>query len=139
VRVAVLKLDGVEGVDVSLQRGVADLRLRPGNRVTIQQLRTLIKRNGFNPGSATVEAAGRLTTRGTTPAIIITNTDLVLPLVPDPAAKEAMQHLQERGSSGSAEDVLVTGVLVEGTAKEGDHIELRTIQALPGDSKAALQ
>jgi hypothetical protein len=136
--VAVLKLEGVETVDVSLQRGLADLRLRPGNHVTIQQLRTLIKRNGFNPGSATVEVAGRLTMRGGLPAIVVTNTDLVLPLIPDPSVKDAMHDAEERVSSGGPQNVLVTGVLVQGTPAEGDHIELRAIEALPDDSKGGL-
>jgi hypothetical protein len=136
VRVAVLKLEGVETVDVSLERALADLRPRPGNHVTIQQLRTLIKRNGFNPGSATVEVAGRLTMRSGLPAIAVTNTDLVLPLIPDPSGKDAMQKAQERASSGGPQNVLITGVLVQGTPAEGDHIELRSIEALPDDPKA---
>jgi len=138
VRVAVLKLEGVETVDVSLQRGLADLRLRPGNHVTIQELRTLIKRNGFNPGSATVEVAGHLTVRGGQPAIVVANTDLVLPMTLDPSAKDAMQDAEKRASSDVPQTVLITGVLVQGTTAEGDHIELRSIQPSPEDSKAPL-
>ena len=52
--VAMKKLEGVETVDISLNKSAAQLTLREGNRVTIDQLRTIIKRNGFTPKEAVV-------------------------------------------------------------------------------------
>ena len=43
MRVAIRKLPGVESVDVSLERGAAEIRLRSDNRVTVPQLRKIIR------------------------------------------------------------------------------------------------
>ena len=61
VSVAVKKLEGVESVEVSLTRAVADIRLREGNRVSIAQLRQLVKNNGFTARESTVTAVGTAT------------------------------------------------------------------------------
>lgn len=50
------KIDGVESVKVSLNEGNARLELKPGNTVTLEELRELIKRNGFTPREASVTA-----------------------------------------------------------------------------------
>jgi hypothetical protein len=52
------KLEGVETVHISLNNSAAELTLREGNRVTIEQLRTIIKRNGFTPKDAVVTTIG---------------------------------------------------------------------------------
>jgi copper chaperone CopZ len=56
--VAMKKLQGVETVDISLNKSAAQLTLREGNQVTIEQLRTIIKRNGFTPKEAVVTTIG---------------------------------------------------------------------------------
>lgn len=58
MRVAVRKLDGVESVDVSLERASVTIGLRPGNRITLPQLRQIIRNNGFSAKDATVTAIG---------------------------------------------------------------------------------
>jgi copper chaperone CopZ len=63
VRVAVQKIDGVESVDVSLEKGSADIRLKPGNRVTMTQLRQVIRKNGYPTKEAQIEARGRIVDR----------------------------------------------------------------------------
>ena len=52
------KVDGVDTVDISLKNGLTVLELRPGNRVTLAQLRTVIKNNGFVSKDAVIVAAG---------------------------------------------------------------------------------
>lgn len=54
------KVDGVKQVDVSLKQGVTTLELVPGNAVTVQQLRTIIKNNGFVSKDAAIIARGRV-------------------------------------------------------------------------------
>jgi copper chaperone CopZ len=63
VRVAVQKLDGVESADVSLAKASADIRLKPGNRVTLAQLRQIIRKNGYPTKDAQVEALGKIVDR----------------------------------------------------------------------------
>lgn len=132
MRVAVLKLDGVTAVDVSLERGLADVRLRADNSLTIEQLRTTIKRNGFVPGSATVEVAGRLVTRGGGVALAVTGSSAVLSLAPDPDNKAAMQDVVSRAAGGTALPVVLTGLLVAGTKADDDRIEVRSVKGQSG-------
>lgn len=132
MRVAVLKLDGVTAVDVSLERGLADVRLRADNSLTIEQLRTTIKRNGFVPGSATVEVAGRLVTRGGGVALAVTGSSAVVALAPDPDNKAAMQDVVSRAAGGTALPVVLTGLLVAGTKADDDRIEVRSVKGQSG-------
>ena len=52
------KVDGVQSVRVSLKEGLTVLELRPDNKVTLAQLRTVIKNNGFVSKDAQVSARG---------------------------------------------------------------------------------
>jgi copper chaperone CopZ len=98
VRVAVQKLDGVESVDVSLERASVTIGLRPGNRITLPLLRQLIRNNGFSAKDATVTAVGTVIERGGKPALSVTGTDVVWLLAPraanDAAYADAMQRVK---------------------------------------------
>ena len=52
------KVDGVQAVNVSLKGGLTVLELRPDNKVTLAQLRTVIKNNGFMSKDAQITARG---------------------------------------------------------------------------------
>lgn len=56
MRVALEKVDGVTTVNVTLKEGRAKLTLRPGNTVTLAEIRRVIERNGFTPQAAAVLA-----------------------------------------------------------------------------------
>ena len=58
MRVAVKKIDGIDAVEVSLNRGIVVIRLRPENRVTLEHVREAIRENGFTPKEAEVRARG---------------------------------------------------------------------------------
>jgi hypothetical protein len=55
-----MKLAGVESADVSLEKASADIRLKPDNRITMTQLREVLKQNGYPTRDAQVEARGRI-------------------------------------------------------------------------------
>jgi len=57
VRVAIKKVPGVESVDVSLERAVTDIHFKPGNDVTLAQVRGILERSGFNGREASVRTA----------------------------------------------------------------------------------
>jgi hypothetical protein len=59
-----MKTPGISSADVSLEKGEADVVLKPGNSVTIPQLRQLLKRNGYPTKDARIIARGRLSLRG---------------------------------------------------------------------------
>jgi len=52
------KVDGIEAVNVSLKDGAVTLDLRPDNKVTLAQLRTVIRNNGFVSKDAQITARG---------------------------------------------------------------------------------
>jgi copper chaperone CopZ len=54
------RVEGVTSVAVSLKEGLTVLELREGNTVTLAQLRTVIKNNGFVSRDANVVARGSL-------------------------------------------------------------------------------
>ena len=54
------KVDGVTDVHVSLEAAFTQVDLRPGNTVTLDELRTIIRRSGFRPEEARITAIGVL-------------------------------------------------------------------------------
>ena len=71
--VAIKKLDGVESVDVSLEKASADIRLKPGNAITLPQLRRIIRQSGYPTKDAQVEARGTIVERNGKPALDLKN------------------------------------------------------------------
>jgi len=73
VSVAIKKLDGVESVDVSLEKASADIRLKPGNAITLPQLRRIIRQSGYPTKEAHIEARGTVVERNGKPALDLQN------------------------------------------------------------------
>ena len=80
------RIDGVASADVSLNEGTVLLRLKRGNRVTVEQVREAIRKNGFTPKETAVDVVGRLIERNGRPALEVTGLGDVL-LLDDPAHK----------------------------------------------------
>ncbi len=77
MRVAVQKLDGVQSADVSLNQGLATVRFKPNSQVTIEQVRTAIRKNGFTPKATQVRVAGTLTDHQGQPALALPGTGAI--------------------------------------------------------------
>lgn len=60
MRVAFKSINGVENVNVSLNKGLADVDFKPGNTVSFRQLKDAIAKNGFTTKQSTVVAKGTL-------------------------------------------------------------------------------
>jgi copper chaperone CopZ len=73
VSVAIKKLDGVESIDVSLEKASADIRLKPGNAITLPQLRRIIRQAGYPTKDAQVEARGMVVERNGKPTLDLRN------------------------------------------------------------------
>lgn len=71
--VAIRKLDGVESVDVSLEKATADIRLKPGNAITLPQLRRIIRESGYPTRDAQVDARGTFVDRNGKPMLDLQN------------------------------------------------------------------
>lgn len=53
------KLDGVEGVSTSLEKGETIMHLKPGASVSEEQVRAAVKDAGFSAGKIRVEKGGQ--------------------------------------------------------------------------------
>jgi copper chaperone CopZ len=60
VRGALKKFPGVESVDVSLNKGLATVKLKPANAVTPEQFWEAVKNNGFTPKDTHVVVRGEV-------------------------------------------------------------------------------
>src|SRR5882762_4751175 len=58
VRVALKKFPGVDSVDVSLNKGLATVKLKPGNTVRPHEMWEAIRKNGFTPKETHVIVRG---------------------------------------------------------------------------------
>lgn len=51
-------LEGVKNVEVSLEKGLAKIECNADNRITLSQILSIVKKNGFSPKSADVQLKG---------------------------------------------------------------------------------
>lgn len=71
--VALKKLDGVASVEVSLTKATADIWFTPDNKITLPQLRQIIKKNGYPTKDAQLTARGQIVDRNGTPMLDLLN------------------------------------------------------------------
>ena len=57
---ALKKLDGVETVELVPASGTAEIRLKAQNKITLRDVRRIIKSTGYAPGDAEITARGRI-------------------------------------------------------------------------------
>jgi hypothetical protein len=94
VSVAVKKIDGVQSVNVSLNKGLVTIDLAPGNHLTMPELRKVITSNGFSPKEATVLVDGVLDSRSGTPLLRVQGTDETFALVGGPNGSSAFDDVK---------------------------------------------
>src|SRR3984957_7563737 len=83
VDVALKKVAGVESVEVSLNKGLATVKLKPGNVVSVPQLWELIHKNGYTPKTTAVSVRGELTNVNGALQLKVSGTRDTLPLAAD--------------------------------------------------------
>ena len=106
VHVALKKVSGVDSVDVSLNKGLATVKLKPGNAVSVQQLWQLIHQQGYTPKSTTVSARGDLENSPHGLQLKVSGTNQIIALAPD--AKNGTAYADATKKVGHT-------VLVQGT------------------------
>ena len=84
VNVALKKVTGVESVEVSLNKGLATVRLKSGNTVTVPQLWQLIHEKGYTPKATTLWVRGDLANILGRLQLKVSGTSETLVLVADP-------------------------------------------------------
>jgi hypothetical protein len=87
VRVALKSVNGVDLVDVSLNKGLATVTLKDGNTVTIKQLQAAIVRNGYSTKQSLVTAIGQLSLKDNQWILHVSGSNEEFILTPDGNAK----------------------------------------------------
>lgn len=107
MRVSLKSVPGVDSVDVSLAKGLASVKMKPGNTTTLAELRNAITKNGFTMKDSNVTVVGTVIS-GATPQLKVPGSNETLDLLPEAQAIPA--------AILNNKSVTVTGVIPE-TAK----------------------
>lgn len=109
MRVALRRIDGVASAEVSLNSGVAVVRFKPENRVAVEQIRDVVRSNGFTPKAADVRVRGRVVEEQGELMLVLPGENQRYRLAADPQVPGATDFVRE--SAGRT-------VLIEGTVPE---------------------
>lgn len=122
MRVSLKSVSGVESVDVSLAKGLATVKMKPGNTTTLGQLQQAITKNGFTVKDSQATVLGRVEVANEKVQLKVSGSNEVLLLVPESqASREA--------NSFNGKVVIVTGTIPEATkGKTPDSIRYQSIQ-----------
>ena len=116
-----MSVAGVASVDVNLEKGLASVKLKPGNSATLKQLQEAITKNGFTMKESRVVAAGRLIQDGNQTKLQISGSNDVVTLTPE-SSQLALP------AAPATATVIVEGSVPEaGKGKTPDAIRYRTI------------
>lgn len=70
---AIKKLDGVESVEVSLEKGSVDIKLEADNKLTLPQVRRTIRSTGNDTKDAQIAGRGKIVDREGRPILDLLN------------------------------------------------------------------
>ena len=125
VDVALKNVAGVESVEVSLNKGLATVKQKPGNTVSVPQLWELIHKKGYTPKATTVSVRGELANVNGSLQLRVSGTKDVVPLVADvknaaaygDASKKLGQTVIVQGVMLPTKDLKMPVPLLVGTVK----------------------
>jgi copper chaperone CopZ len=110
VHVALKKVPGVESVEVSLNKGLATVKLKPGNTVSVPQFWQLLHDQGYTPKATVVSVRGELAESQGHVQLKVTGTKDTLTLAPDPKNPGALSEASKKlGQSVTVQGVMVPG------------------------------
>ena|SRR6478672_9907346 len=116
VRGALKKLSGVESVDVSLNKGLASVKLKPGNVLTVEQFWQAVRQNGFTPKETNAVVRGEVVQTGAKLQLKVSGTNRVYDLIADPKRAKALDEVRLlSGKTITLEGTLVPGKDVTST------------------------
>jgi copper chaperone CopZ len=94
VRGAIRKFRGVESVEVSLNKGLATVKLKPGNTVKPEELWKTVRKTGFTPKETSVVVRGDLEGR----KLKVSGTNQSYDLAENPENPKAIEQAPARSS-----------------------------------------
>jgi copper chaperone CopZ len=107
VNVALKKVAGVESVEVSLNKGLATVKLKPGNTVSVPQLWEVIHKNGYTPKATTVLVRGAVENAQRGVQLHVSGTKDTLALASDAKNPAAFTEVGKK----TGQTVIVEGVM----------------------------
>jgi copper chaperone CopZ len=110
VNVALKKVSGVESVEVSLNKGLASVKLKPGNTVSVPQLWEIIHQNGYTPKATTVSVRGDLAEAQGRLQLKVSGTNQMLALATDPKNTELKNEVHQK----LGQTTILQGVMAPG-------------------------
>lgn len=113
--VGVKRIAGVESVSVSLNEGLATIRLKPGNSVRLEQVWQSVKDNGFTPREAKVAVRGELVSSNGKFQFRLLGTDQLYDLLVDPKAEQMIKEIRQQ----TGKTLLIEGVVPAPEEKTG--------------------
>jgi copper chaperone CopZ len=121
VRVSLKSVAGVDSVDVSLEKGLAVVKMKPGNTTTLKQLNEAITKNGFTMKDSTATVAGTVIETDGKPILKVSGSnDLLKLMLQSTSAPDAM--------SMAGKTVLVEGTVPQaGKGKASDSLRYQSI------------
>jgi hypothetical protein len=121
VRVSLKSVAGVDAVDVSLDKGLASVKMKPGNAATFKQLQEAITKNGFTMKPSNVNVVGKIVIIKGQPKVQVSGSNDLANLIPDGSPTTNVNAMANKP------------VIVEGTLEEAakgqtpDTIRYRTV------------
>ena len=110
VDVALKKVPGVETVNVSLNQGLATVKLKPGNTLSVPRFWELLHEKGYTPKATAISVRGEVSGTPGRLQLKVSGTSDILNLVPDP--KNAAGFNEAAGKVGQS--VVIQGVMTPG-------------------------
>ena len=89
MRVSLKSVSGVDSVDVSLEKGLAAVTMKPGNTTTLRQLNEAITKNGFTMKDSTATVAGTVNITDGKTTLHVSGSHDVLQFIPQSGATTA--------------------------------------------------
>jgi copper chaperone CopZ len=110
VDVALKKVPGVESVEVSLNKGLATVKLKPGNTVSVPQFWHLLHEKGYTPKATAVSVRGEVAEVRGQVQLKVTGTKDTLVLAADPKNPSAYSNASKKlGQSVTVQGIMVPG------------------------------
>lgn len=126
--VAINKIPGVESLEVSLNRGMAAIQLKPGNTVRLEQVWEGVQGNGFTPKEARIRALGEVIVTGGKLQFKVLGVNQAYDLIVDPRAETRGGDIEKQ----VGKLLLIDGVIPPPQDKEGPKvIHLSGFQSAP--------
>lgn len=121
MRVSLKSVAGVDSVDVSLEKGLAVVKMKPDNTATLKQLNEAITKNGFSMKDSTATVVGAVVETDGKAILKVSGSNDLLKLMPQStSATDAVSMI--------GKTILVTGTIPEaGKGKAPDSLRYQSI------------